>query len=477
MIDPLSLLGLGMMVVVGGILLLRLHAFLALLLAGLVVGGLTTEQALRRHASEKKMSSEAAQKFVVQPLGQRIAAEFGNVCGKIGLLIALASVIGKCLLESGAADRVIRSALRWLGEPRAPLAFWGGGFVLGIPVFFDTVFYLLVPLAKALRLRSGRNFTLYIMAICLGATMTHSLVPPTPGPLFVASQLGVGVGLMMAGGIVIGGLAGLGGYIYALWINRRMDIPLRDSSDTPVAELEAVTRRTDDELPPLWLALLPIGLPVLLIGGDAVLRLWTGSVFSPALKIPLAITGVVGDPNIALMLAALVGIGLLFVKRPPGAKPLGAALQDALAGGGVIILVTAAGGAFGAMLQQAGVGSRIEQLALEHQVGVLPLAWGVTALIRMAQGSATVAMITATGMVAGLANAETLGFHPLYVALAIGCGSKPFPWMNDSGFWVMTRMSGMTVGESLRVFSGLLTVLGVAGLLLVMLAARWFPLV
>jgi GntP family gluconate:H+ symporter len=143
----------------------------------------------------------------------------------------------------------------------------------------------------------------------------------------------------------------------------------------------------------------------------------------------------------------------------------------------VIILITAAGGMFGAALQEAGVGGRIQALASSYQIAVLPLAFFVTALIRTAQGSATVAMITAAGILQGFAaSPAALGFHPVYLALAIGCGSKPFPWMNDSGFWVIGRMSGMTEAETLKTSSTMMALMGCAGLVVVLVLAKLVPM-
>ena len=153
-------------------------------------------------------------------------------------------------------------------------------------------------------------------------------------------------------------------------------------------------------------------------------------------------------------------------------------VQKALAGGGVIILITAAGGAFGHALRQTGIAAAIGRFVPEAQVGLLlPLAFLVTMIVRAAQGSATVAMITAVGIVAPLAARDNLPFHPVYVALAIGCGSKPLSWMNDSGFWVVGKMSGMTESETLKTFSAVLTVMGLAGLVVVCLGAWCIPLV
>lgn len=449
-VDPFLILLVGVVTVAAGILWLRLEAFLALLLGALVVGLLT--------------AGEAA-------VGSRIAAAFGTTAGQVGIMIALATIIGTCLLESGAADRVVRSALSTFGEKRAPFGFMVAGFTLGIPVFFDTVFYLMIPLAKALAARTGRNYALYVMSVAGGASIAHSMVPPTPGPLFVAGKLGVDIGLMMIAGVLIGGLATASGMVYAYWCDRRWPVPLRETDEASVADLQALTQRPDSDLPPLWLSLLPIILPVVLIGG--------ASLVGTASWIPPAVAGLfrgLGERNIALALST--GIALVTLSRQFNGdrKRLGSLIQSALASGGLIVLITAAGGSFGAMLQASGIGDRIAALAALYALPVLPLAFFTTALVRTAQGSATVAMFTAVGMMASLADPAVLGFNPVYLALAIGFGSKPFSWMNDSGFWVITRMSGWTPGETMRNFSTLISIDALIGLVLTMIAARLFPL-
>jgi GntP family gluconate:H+ symporter len=267
MIDPLWLLLIGMIVVLGGILLLRLHAFLALILGALIVGSLTTSAALESYANQKEMTVKEKTALVDSSVGQRVAQGFGRTCTKIGILIAMASIIGKFLLESGAAERIVRSLIKWLGEKRASHAFLSSGFLLGMPVFFDTVFYLMMPLGKAMGIRTGRNYGLYIMAIVAGATMTHSLVPPTPGPLFVAGALSVNMGLMIVGGIVVGLFTVSAGYLYALWANRKWPVPVRDTADTSADDLKSMTEKDEASLPPFWLSMLPIILPVILIAG------------------------------------------------------------------------------------------------------------------------------------------------------------------------------------------------------------------
>ncbi|MCP4263876.1 MAG: GntP family permease [Planctomycetes bacterium] len=481
MIDPLWLLLIGMIVVLGGILLLRLHAFLALILGALIVASLTTSTALEKYADQKEMTVKEKTALVESSVGQRVAQGFGRTCTKIGILIAMASIIGKFLLESGAAERIVRSLVKWLGEKRASHAFLSSGFLLGMPVFFDTVFYLMMPLGKAMGVRTGRNYGLYIMAIVAGATMTHSLVPPTPGPLFVAGALSVNMGLMIIGGIVVGLFTVSAGYLYALWANRKWPIPVRDTADTSAADLKSMTEKDEAALPPFWLSILPIILPVILIAG--------GTFFKSLSKTQTSITtapfwqGIagfidnVGNPNVALTISAAIALLTYAYRNRESKKNIKTFLQNALSSGGLIILITSAGGAFGGILQQTGIGFRIQEMAASYHIAVLPLAFCVTAIVRTAQGSATVAMITAVGILGGLAGGGQLGFHPVYLALVIGCGSKLIPWMNDSGFWVICKMSGMTEAETLKTCSTMMTLMGIVGLFVIMILARLFPLV
>jgi GntP family gluconate:H+ symporter len=333
----------------------------------------------------------------------------------------------------------------------------------------------MIPLGKALAMRFRENYGLYIMTIVAGATMAHSLVPPTPGPLFVAFQLDVDLGLMIMMGLVVGSAACATGYVYAKFVNGqdKWRVPLRDSADSPLAKLEEIAERDGKSLPPLGLSLLPVLLPIVLIAGNTILEELVGE--PPA---GLAnFMSLVGDKNIALILSAAVALGLLAMQKRGDKQALFDSVQSALASGGVVILITAAGASFGTMLQQTNIAARIGGLAEQFEITglmVLPMAFFVTALIRTAQGSATVSMITSVGIFAGMA--ATLPFHPVYLAMAIGCGSKPFPWMNDSGFWVINRMSGMTIGETIRSVSFLMTVMAIDGLIAVILLAWVFPM-
>ncbi|MEK6233955.1 MAG: SLC13 family permease, partial [Planctomycetales bacterium] len=246
LIHPFAILAIGICTVVGLIIFLRLNAFLALISAALIVSLLA--------------GGDVATKI------SRVATAFGNSTAGIGIVIALAAVIGKCLMDSGSADRIVRAFLGVLGEKNASFALMGSGFVLAVPVFFDTVFYLLVPLARSLYTKTNKNYLLYIMAIAAGGAITHTLVPPTPGPLVMADTLSVPIGTMMLVGAMVAFPAAVAGVICANLSNRFMPIEMRSIGNQPEPE-----PLKDEELPSLFLALAPVLLPVLMISTNTIM--------------------------------------------------------------------------------------------------------------------------------------------------------------------------------------------------------------
>jgi len=468
--NPLVILLIGMIVVIGGILGLRLHAFLALLLGAIAVSILTPSDAIREFWLSSGKEAAEADALAGKTFMEHVVFGFGDGCRKVGILIALAAVIGKCLLDSGAAERIVLTLRRRFGEKGTPYAFAGSSFIVGIPVFFDTVFYLMMPLAKALRVKTGANYLLYILCIVAGATMAHSLVPPTPGPLLVASELNVSIGEMMIGGLIVGIITVSSGILYARWANTKWEIPLREGSALTKEELEQIENRDESDLPGFFVSLLPILIPIVLLAGYAILSVRLGEEHSIVQSL-----AVFGDKNVALALAAVAALLLLVLSSKDGAKGLKDKMQSALASGGVIILITAAGAAFGYVLKQTGITLELKAMFGGKDLLILPVAFFLTTAVRIAQGSATVAMITAVSVVAPLA-AAGLAFHPVYLALAIGCGSKPIPWMNDSGFWIIGRMSGMTEGETFKTASIMMSLMGVVGFVAVVIGAWWFPM-
>ena len=475
--DSILIVLAGIAVVLICIIVLRLHAFLSLLIAALVTGFLTTQEQLYLFAVQSGLSESAADTMAAQSLGSRLAAAFGSTAGKIGILIALASIIGAALMKSGAADKIVRSLLKIVGVKNGSWAFLASSFTLGIPVFFDTVFYLIIPLVKSIGVRDPKKYSLYIMCTIAGGVMAHSLIPPTPGPLFVAKELGVDLGIMIFVGLIVGVFVVLCGYIYALWANKHWDLPMRDTPDISIDELKENTQVKDEDLPPLWISILPVLLPVILIAGNTFTGMYvsasdlTGSFLGTTINA----LNFVGDPNIALLISA--GIAMLLLNRKlKDRKQFEKVLTDALLSAGMIILITSAGGTFGKMLQQTNIGEGISEIAGNYQTAILPLAFLITAVIRTAQGSATVAMVTTIGIMSGFGDTAQLGFHPVYLAMVIGCGSKIIPWMNDSAFWIITKMTGMEEKETIRFFSYLLTVMGIAGLFISMILSKLLPL-
>jgi GntP family gluconate:H+ symporter len=471
--SPLPLLIIGMAIVLGGILVLRLHPVLALLLGALMVAALTPDSFLKIYAASKGFSEKQVTALLNQSLGERVAIGFGNTCEKVGLLIVLASIIGKCLLDSGAAERIVRSMLTVFGEKNAPASFMVSSFVLGIPIFFDTVFYLMIPLGRAMGVRLQKSYPLFVMGIVAGGTMAHSLVPPTPGPLFAAGAFGVSIGLMIIMGIIIGLACSAAGLTYGFWLNKRQDVPLRTTAETSVEELKEWLNKDTSQLPSFFMANLPILLPVVLISGDTILD----TISSPLPESLRAFFSLTGDPLTSLFIATIISLFILARHYSYRLQDLKKPVEEAIYSAGTIILITSTGGAFGHVLQETSIGSWLATQVSGYQMAILPLAFFLTAAIRTAQGSATVAMITAVGMLTVFNTPGALNFHPVYLAIVIGCGSKIFPWMNDSGFWIICKMSGFTERETIRNFSYLLLIMGITGLLVTMTFAKLLPLI
>ena len=481
MTDPLLILAVGVMIVVGGIIGLKLHPFLALLLGAFVVALMTPATAIEQYAISKGTAPAAALAMTKKGIGERIALEFGNTCGKIGILIAMAAIIGKCMLESGAAERIIRSMLRLTGIEKAPIAFLVSSFFIGVPVFFDTVIFLMMPLAKAMTLRIGKNYLLLVLCIMAGAAMANSLVPPAPGPLFLVGEMKIPIGMMMIGGTIVGLFTITAGYFFALWANRKWPIPLRDSLDARLEDIRAIAAKDTANLPPLGVSLLPILIPLVFICADTALTATATpgatATQSGFLRSIVNLVHFFGEKNIAVVMGGIAALLILIRQKKSGKEGLTPFVQAALMSAGGIILITAAGGAFGGMLQQTGISARIADMTKEYQMALIPLAFLIAAVVRTAQGSATVALITASGILSGMATNAHLTFHPLYLGLAIGCGSKLIPWMNDAGFWIVCKLSNLTEQEALKTISPLLVVMGLAGLVIIMIGAQLFPLI
>lgn len=481
MSDPILILLVGVVIVIGGIIGFKLHPFLALLLAALVVSMLTPVELVEQFYLSKGATAIDAYKQAHKSIGERIGIEFGNTCAKIGILIAMAAIIGKAMLDSGAAEKIIRAMLKITGEKNAPIGFILSSFFLTIPVFVDTVIFLMMPLAKAMGMRLKKNYLLLALSVIAGAVMANSYVPPSPGPLYLVSAMNVPIGLMMVCGSLLGLCTISIGYLIAIFLNKKYDIPLRDSPDARLEDIKAIAEKDDKDLPSLTWALLPAVFPLVTIcirsAFEAFLKdkepLTDFSLINQLIDVVLFF----GDKNIALLMGAIFALLVLSNQKKTTKDKLTAFVQTALMSGGGIILITAAGGAFGGMLQQTGISTRIADLTKDYQMALIPLAFFITMVVRTAQGSATVALITASGILAGMAQNANLGFHPVYLCLAIGSGAKLIPWMNDAGFWIMCKTSNLTEQEALKTIAPMQSLMGLAGVILTMIAAWIFPMV
>ena len=465
---PIFVLVISMAFVVVGIAVLKFHPFFVLILGAILVGVLSNE-----------LPGGDEMNHLVQAVELTMAG-FGSVAGSIAFVILLAAVIGLCMLESGAADKIVRRAIAVLGERRAPFALLCAGFFLSIPVFFDTVFFLLLPIACALALRTGSNYVLYILAIGAGASVTHVLVAPTPGPLLVAEALrpaGVELGTSMLAGILAGILPAVSMLYFARWIDAKAPIELRDTPGISLEELRRVTGRDESELPSFLLSVLPVIVPVLLISIAAVGSSPAASAASEPASAFRYYIDFFGNKNVAMFIGGAIAVFILVRQKKMGLPSVTEALGPAIATGGVIVMITAAGGAFGAMIRHSGVGEVIQALAEYYSINYVVLSWLVAAVIRLAQGSATVAMITSAGLMAAIiTDGSTLSMHPVYIFLAIGFGSLFCSWMNDSGFWVVGKLSGFTERETLRTWTVMTIFVSVFGLIQVLLVSSVLPL-
>lgn len=450
----------------------KLHPFLALVLAALVAG------ALARIYPESTMLNGKPVISSLADVVQLTMEGFGRTAAGIAISIGLASIIGFCLMESGAADRVVRKFLDLFGERNAGIALLTSSYLLSIPIFFDTMFMLMAPLAKALYVRTGKNYLLYLLCVCCGSVITHSLTVPHPGPIAMVDNLKIDVGFSIIGGILAGLLPAVAGYGIACFINRRLHVPLRETPGTTLADLSKIIDKKDHELPALTASLAPVILPIFFISLASGLKVaeqsgasWIGATqnFREAISF-------IGDKNIALFIGAFLAIRLLVKQLRLDRQKISELLSPPLETAGIIILITSAGGAFGAMIKNAGVGTAVDHLADGLGLSLIFLSYILALIIRVAQGSATVAMLTTSAIMFPMIGPD-LPYHPLYLFLSIGFASFGLSWMNDSGFWVVSRLSGMTEKETLKSFTVLLTGVSLAGLVVTWVGSWLFPLV
>ncbi len=444
---PFLVLSIGIISVVFAITKLRFHPFVALVLSAILVGLISAPFA--------GMEGNHLINSVELPM-----IEFGVITGKIAWVIALAAIIGTAMMESGAAIKIVNSITDAFGERNGALALLLSGFILSIPVFFDTVFFLLIPVIIAFASKTGKNYILYILVAGGAAAIAHSTIPPTPGPLVVAEVMSIDLGVTILVGIGIGIIPALVVYLVAQRINKKISIPIR------VLHPESMD---NENTPSIWSSIMPIIIPILLISLTSIFQV-----------IEMEIPGWVsflGNKNIAMGIGAILAVLTWVKKKDLNRDSLWQGLARPLEIAGIIILITGAGGAFGAMIKHSGIGKAIELATSDFHVHYVLLAWLISAAIKTAQGSSTVALITTSGiMYALVGNGADLPYHPVYILLAIGFGGIFISWMNDSGFWVVAKMSGLTEKEALKTFTLTLAIASLVGLAELILVTYILPL-
>lgn len=487
--DPIFLLFLSLLVVVGSILFLRIGAFLSLLCGALTVS----------------FGASLITGSPVDPVENvtRVCAALGTTAGKIGVLIAFGTIVGKCMTDSGAADRIVLAFRRLFGEKHIQGALAGSAFVLSIPVFYDATFYLLLPLAKSVYRAFRKNYILYLLAVGLAATISHTTIPPTPGPIAVADAFNIPLATSLKIGLLIG-VCLLPVVLFLSWALNKM-LPNPQLAPSALEEMgidasceegvdyskssclvqneQADVGKSSNEMS-LLLAFSPIVLPVLLIAGASIVDAFYGKI-EPEHSVPFWRNAValLGSSNVALGLGALFSaIPLVFMKtRRVSRTQLEEKLNVAISCAGTIVLITAAGGAYGEMLRGAGIGDRIKELFVTtgsfSGTVTLTLAFLSTCLLKTAQGSSTTAMITSASIFSAMGlTGEALGFNIGYLASAIGVGSCVASWMNDSGFCVFSRSSGVSEVDCLKVWTLGTGLLGVAGFIITLIMSQLFPM-
>jgi GntP family gluconate:H+ symporter len=288
----------------------------------------------------------------------------------------------------------------------------------------------------------------------------------------MVETLNLNLGFTIIAGIGLGVIPALAGLYFGKWLDGRMNIQFRESPGIKIADIEAIVSKKDNELPSFLVSMLPVALPVFLIAFTSFLAIWTteGSFYN-AME-------VLGNKNVAMFIGALIALYTLAKQKGVSLKSLGNVMEGPLGAAGTIILITSAGGAFGAMIRHAGVGDAISMASKDTGLSLIILSWVVAAVLKVAQGSGTVSMITTSGIVAAIiGSGADLGFSPIYLFAAIAFGSQVGSWMNDSGFWVVQRLSGFTEKETLKTWSVLLTAISLLGLVLCLLGSALLPLV
>ncbi len=434
------------MVALAGIFLLlflvirtKLHAFVALLLVSLLVGIAAG-----------------------MPLGEVITSiqnGMGGTLGFVAVVVGLGAMFGKMLEVSGGAERLASTMISKFGEDKAQWALGVTGFIVAIPVFFDVGFIILVPIVYGLARKTGKSLLHYGIPLLAGLAVTHSFIPPTPGPIAVAELVGAELGWVILFGVIAGVPAMiLAGPVFGRFIGKKLHIEIPDY-------MELEEKEYDKDLPSFGMITSLILIPLVLI----LLNTLSGVLLEEGNTVREILT-FLGHPFVALTIATLLTFYLLGTKRGYSRQEIQDIATKALEPAGIIILVTGAGGVFKQVLIDSGVGEVLGDMMGDSALPPIVLAFLIASAVRVAQGSATVAMVTAAGLITPLLEMVGMTGPALgLIVIAIASGATVLSHVNDSGFWLVNRYFGMDVKDTLKSWTVMETIIGLTGFVVVLI--------
>ncbi|MFD1861302.1 gluconate:H+ symporter [Planococcus chinensis] len=417
----------------------KLHAFVALLLVSLLVG--------------------IAAGMPLNEVITSIQNGMGGTLGFVAVVVGLGAMFGKMLEVSGGAERLAATMINKFGEDKATWALGITGFIVAIPVFFDVGFIILVPIVYGLARKTGKSLLHYGIPLLAGLAVTHSFIPPTPGPIAVAQLVNAELGWV----ILFGAIAGipamiLAGPVFGRYIGKKIHLEIPDY-------MEMEEREYDKELPSFGMVTALILIPLVLI----LLNTVTGVLLEEGNTIRNIFT-FLGHPFVALTIATLLTFYLLGTKRGYTRQEVQDIATKSLEPAGIIILVTGAGGVFKQVLIDSGVGEVLGDMMGDSALPPIVLAFLIATAVRVAQGSATVAMVTAAGLITPLLEMVGMTGPALgLIVIAIASGATVLSHVNDSGFWLVNRYFGMDVKDTLRSWTVMETIIGLTGFVVVLI--------
>ena len=419
------------------VIVVRLNAFVALLLTSLVLAIVSG--------------------VPVAEIAGRIQHQMGSTLGYIAIVIGLGAMFGEMLRHSGGVSIIADRLLATFGERHAGQALALTGLIVATPVFFDVALILLIPLVYSLALRSGQSLLRYAVPLLAGIAVAHSFIPPTPGPVAVAGLLGADLGWVILMGLAAGLPAILvGGLWYGRWIAGRIHL------DVPAAMIPAPAATDPSRptrMPGFALSVSLIALPLVLILLGTV-----SSVLLPEGDRLREVLAFIGHPFVALIATVLLAFWTLGTRLGYPAAVVRDIATKSLEPVGMIILVTGAGGVFGQVLVGTGIGVAAADWMADSQLSIIVMAFLIATVVRVAQGSATVAMITAAGLIAPIIEAAEIPAPMVaLVVIAIASGATMLSHVNDSGFWLVCRFLNMSEKQTLKAWTVMMTLVGLTG--------------